>query len=238
MLELRNVSTKYGQIPMLMGVSIKVDKGEAVCLLGANGAGKTTVLKTIIGMVKPVNGEVFFNGQRLDLLPSHKVIQTGIAIVPEREGLFQKLTVEQNLLMGAYYEKDKKKINLRLEEVLTIFPRLKERFRRNAGTLSGGERKMLGIGRALIADPQVLLLDEPSLGLAPALVHEVYGVIERIKKEKNMAILLVEQNALKALSVVERGYVLQKGGIFLEGSTAELRENKIVVESYLSSCSI
>ena len=238
MLELRNVSTKYGQIPMLMGVSITVDKGEAVCLLGANGAGKTTVLKTIISMVKPVNGEVYFNGQRLDLLPSHKVIQLGIAIVPEREGLFPKLTVEKNLLMGAYYEKDKKKIKLRLEEVLSIFPRLKERFRQNAGTLSGGERKMLGIGRALLADPQVLLLDEPSLGLAPALVHEVYGVIERIKKEKNLAILLVEQNALKALSVVERGYALQKGGIFLEGSTAELRENKIVVESYLSSSSI
>jgi branched-chain amino acid transport system ATP-binding protein len=236
MLELKNVSTVYEPIPMLMDVSIKVGKGEAVCLLGTNGAGKTTMLKTIISMVKPVSGEVYLHGQRLDLLPSHKVIQTGIAIVPEREGLFPKMTVETNLLLGAYYEKDKKKIQSRMEEVLTIFPRLKERFHNKAGTLSGGERKMLGIGRALLSDPQVLLMDEPSLGLAPALVNEVYAVIERIKQQKNMAILLVEQNAKIALSVVERGYILQKGAIILQGSTAELQASKIVQESYLSAC--
>ena len=236
MLELRNVSTVYGPIPMLMEVNIKVGRGEAVCLLGTNGAGKTTLLKTIISMVKPVKGEIYFNGQRLDLLPSHKVIQTGIAIVPEREGLFPKMTVETNLVMGAYYEKDKKKIQARMEEVLAIFPRLQERFHRKAGTLSGGERKMLGIGRALLADPQVLLMDEPSLGLAPTLVHEVYAVIERIRKEKNMTILLVEQNAQKALSVVDRGYILQKGAVILQGSTKELQENKIVQESYLAAC--
>jgi len=235
MLELRNVSTVYGSIPMLMEVSIKVGRGEAVCLLGANGAGKTTMLKTIISMVNPVKGEVHFNGQRIDLLPSHKIIQAGIAIVPEREGLFPKMTVETNLIMGAYYEKDKKKIRSRLEEVLTIFPKLQERLQRRAGTLSGGERKMLGIGRALLADPQVLLMDEPSLGLAPALVHEVYAVIERIRKEKSMAILLVEQNAQKALSVVDRGYILQKGAVILQGSTKELQENKIVQESYLAA---
>ncbi|MBC7324617.1 MAG: ATP-binding cassette domain-containing protein, partial [Moorella sp. (in: Bacteria)] len=159
MLELRRVSTKYGQIPMLMDVSIRVDRGEAVCLLGANGAGKTTLLKTIIGMVKPVAGEVVFNGQRIDLWPSHKIVRSGIAIVPEREGLFPKLTVENNLLMGAFYEKDKGKIARRLEEVLAIFPRLQERLHQKAGTLSGGERKMLGIARALLADPQVLLMD-------------------------------------------------------------------------------
>lgn len=236
MLELKNVSTVYEPIPMLMDVSIKVGKGEAVCLLGTNGAGKTTMLKTIISMVKPVSGEVYLHGQRLDLLPSHKVIQTGIAIVPEREGLFPKMTVETNLLLGAYYEKDKKKIQARMEEVLAIFPRLKERFHNKAGTLSGGERKMLGIGRALLSDPQVLLMDEPSLGLAPALVNEVYAVIERIKQQKNMAILLVEQNAKIALSVVERGYILQKGAIILQGSTAELQASKIVQESYLSAC--
>ena len=236
MLELKNVSTVYEPIPMLMDVSIRVGKGEAVCLLGTNGAGKTTMLKTIISMVKPVSGEVYLHGQRLDLLPSHKVIQTGIAIVPEREGLFPKMTVETNLLLGAYYEKDKKKIQSRMEEVLAIFPRLKERFHNKAGTLSGGERKMLGIGRALLSDPQMLLMDEPSLGLAPALVNEVYAVIERIKQKKNMAILLVEQNAKIALSVVERGYILQKGAIILQGSTAELQASKIVQESYLSAC--
>ncbi len=235
MLELRNVSTVYGTIPMLMDVTINVGKGEAVCLLGANGAGKTTVLKTIISMVSPVKGEVHFNGQRIDTLPSHKVIQSGIAIVPEREGLFPKMTVADNLLMGAYYETDKKKIKARLAEVLAIFPRLEERYHRKAGTLSGGERKMLGIGRAMLADPQVMLMDEPSLGLAPALVNEVYEVIGRIKREKNLAILLVEQNAQKALAVVERGYVLQKGGIILQGSTAELQADKIVQESYLSA---
>ncbi|WP_258358596.1 ABC transporter ATP-binding protein [Moorella sulfitireducens (nom. illeg.)] len=235
MLELRQVSTKYGQIPMLMDVSIKINPGEAVCMLGANGAGKTTLLKTIIGMVKPVSGEVLFGGQRIDLWPSYKIIRSGIAIVPEREGLFPKLTVENNLLMGAYYESDKRKIAPRLEEVLTIFPRLKERFRQKAGTLSGGERKMLGIARALLAEPQILLMDEPSLGLAPATVNEVFAVIDRIKKEKKIAILLVEQNAQKALSVVERGYVLQKGSIILEGSTNELKENSVVKESYLSA---
>jgi branched-chain amino acid transport system ATP-binding protein len=235
MLELRNVNTVYGTIPMLMDVTINVGKGEAVCLLGANGAGKTTVLKTIISMVSPVKGEVHFSGQRIDTLPSHKVIQGGIAIVPEREGLFPKMTVADNLLMGAYYETDKKKIKARLAEVLAIFPRLEERYHRKAGTLSGGERKMLGIGRALLADPQVMLMDEPSLGLAPALVNEVYEVIDRIKREKNLAILLVEQNAQKALAVVERGYVLQKGGIILQGSTAELQADKIVQESYLSA---
>ncbi|MBP2665896.1 MAG: transporter ATP-binding protein [Firmicutes bacterium] len=236
MLELRHVSTVYEPIPMLMDVSINVEKGEAVCLLGTNGAGKTTLLKTIISMVKPVSGEVYLNGQRIDLLPSHKVIQTGIAIVPEREGLFPKMTVETNLRLGAYYETDQKKIQSRLEEVLAIFPRLQERFHSKAGTLSGGERKMLGIGRALLADPQVLLMDEPSLGLAPALVQEVYAVIERIKQRKTMAILLVEQNAKIALSVVERGYILQKGAIILQGSTKELQESKIVQESYLSAC--
>lgn len=235
MLELRQVYTKYGQIPMLMGVSVKVNPGEAVCMLGANGAGKTTLLKTIIGMVKPVKGEVVFNGQRIDTLPSHKIVPLGIAIVPEREGLFPKLTVETNLLMGAYYENDKKKIALRMEEVLNIFPRLKERFHQKAGTLSGGERKMLGIARALLADPKILLMDEPSLGLAPATVNEVFSVIKRIKEEKKIAILLVEQNAQKALSVAERGYVLQKGSVILEGSKEELQENSIVKESYLTA---
>lgn len=234
MLELRNVDTRYGQIPMLRQVSMKVEAGEAVCLLGANGAGKTTLLKTILGMVKPTAGEVIYNGQRIDHLPPHKIIASGIAIVPEREGLFPKLTVEDNLLFGAYYEKDKDIIKSRLEEALTIFPRLKERYHQKAGTLSGGERKMLGIARALLSGPQLLLMDEPSLGLAPATVIEVYDVIARIKAEKNITILLIEQNAQKALEVVERGYVIQKGSIILEGSTEELQENEVIKESYLA----
>jgi len=234
MLELRNVDTVYGQIPMLMQVSLKINKGEAICMLGANGAGKTTLLKTIIGMVKPVSGEIIYNGQRIDTLPSHQVIKSGIAIVPEREGLFPKLTVKNNLLLGAYYEKDKDKIKKRLEEALAIFPRLRERLYYKAGTLSGGERKMLGIARAMLADPQLLLMDEPSLGLAPAIVNEVFSVIERIKKEREITILLVEQNAQKALSIADRGYVLQKGSIILQGTREELQENSIVKESYLS----
>ncbi len=234
MLELRNVDTRYGQIPMLMQVSLKIEQGEAVCLLGANGAGKTTLLKTVIGMVKPTVGEVIFNGQRIDQLPPHAIIASGIAIVPEREGLFPKLTVEKNLLFGAYYENDKKKIKERMEEALNIFPRLRERINQVAGTLSGGERKMLGIARALVAEPQLLLMDEPSLGLAPALVNEVYDVIQRIKEEKNITILLIEQNALKALSVADRGYVIQKGSIILKGTTEELQENAIIKESYLA----
>lgn len=234
MLEIHEVDTKYGQIPMLMNIDVTVGQGEAVCILGANGAGKTTLLKTIIGMVKPLKGEIYFEGRRIDELPSHKIIRGGIAVVPEREGLFPKLTVEKNILMGAYYEKDKKKINERMEEALSIFPRLRERLNRRAGTLSGGERKMLGIARAILAGPKVLLMDEPSLGLAPSTVNEVFAVIERIKREKNIAILLVEQNAQKALSVAERGYILQKGQVVLAGTKNELQENSLVKESYLA----
>ncbi|KKM12175.1 hypothetical protein SY88_04845 [Clostridiales bacterium PH28_bin88] len=233
MLELRLVSTKYGQIPMLRRVSLFVSEGEAVCILGANGAGKTTLLKTIIGMVKPEEGEVLYNGARIDLMSTPKIIQTGIAVVPEREGLFPKMSVEENLILGAYYEKDRNLVKQRLEEAYTIFPRLKERYRQRAGTLSGGERKMLGIARALLSNPKVLLMDEPSLGLAPAIVNEVFNVINDIKRNRQIAILVVEQNAHKALTVAERGYVLQKGEVVLEGTTQELEENDIIKHSYL-----
>ena len=234
MLELKNVSTQYGQIPILMNVSMKLDAGEAVCLLGANGAGKTTLLKTILGMVKPVSGEVIFNSQVISKLPPHQIIKSGIAIVPEREGLFPKLSLENNLLMGAYYEEDKAKIQERVREVFQVFPWIEKRLHQKAGTLSGGERKMLGVARALMANPQVMLMDEPSLGLAPATVNEVFAVIQNIKKEKNIALLIIEQNAQKALSVVERGYVLQKGSIIVQGSSEELCNDDFVKKSYLS----
>ncbi|MDN5344060.1 MAG: branched-chain amino acid transport system ATP-binding protein [Clostridia bacterium] len=235
MLELKNVSTRYGQIPILMQVNIQVARGETVCILGANGAGKTTLLKTILGMVKPTAGEIYFNKQRIDSLPPHNIIAQGIAIVPEREGLFPKLTVENNLLMGGYYEQDPGNILARLAEVYQAFPWLPQRLKQKAGTLSGGERKMLGIARALLANPQLLLMDEPSLGLAPATINEVFNVITRIKRDKEITILLVEQNARKALLVAERGYVLQKGAVILEGPAAALQENEIVKKSYLAA---
>lgn len=220
---------------MLQGVSMTIDAGDAACVLGSNGAGKTTLLKTIIGIVKPFQGSLSYRGENITPLPSHKIIQRGIAIVPEREGLFPGLSVDDNLRLGAYYEKDKYALAQRKEEVLAIFPRLRERISQQAGTLSGGERKMLGIARAILANPQLILMDEPSLGLAPALVNEVYGVIKKIKEEKKIALLIIEQNAQKALDVVDRGYIMQKGSIIGSGSRDELSENEIVKSSYLVS---
>jgi branched-chain amino acid transport system ATP-binding protein len=230
-----DVYTKYGEIPMLQSVSMNIDMGEAVCVLGSNGAGKSTLLKAIVGIVKPYKGDILFEGESIATCPPHKRIERGIAIVPEREGLFPKLSVQDNLRLGAYYENDKKKISERKEEVLGIFPRLKERLTQQAGTLSGGERKMLGLARSLIASPRLLLMDEPSLGLAPALVNEVYSVIRKIKAEKQIALLIIEQNARKALEVVDRGYIMQKGNIISSGTRAELSEDEIVKNSYLVS---
>ena len=233
MLELRNVSTNYGKIPMLRAVNLEVRKGEVVCILGANGAGKTTTLKTILGLVKTAEGSIHFDGQRIDTLPAHKIVKAGISIVPQGEGLFPKMTVETNLRLGAYFEKDKAKVDAGLEDVFRIFPRLKERLDQKAGTLSGGERTMLGIARGLLAEPDLLLMDEPSLGLAPVLVDETFKSIERIRKEKNVTILLVEQNAKKALSVADRGYIMQKGRIIHAGTRDELLESSVVRQSYL-----
>ncbi len=235
LLELSEVYTKYGQIPMLQGVSINIDTGEAACVLGSNGAGKTTLLKTILGMVKPFQGSLSYSDEDITTLPSHKITKARIAIVREREGLFPGLSVNDNLKLGAYYEKDKEGLQERKEKVLTIFPRLRERLNQQAGTLSGGERKMLGIARAILANPRLILMDEPSLGLAPALVNEVYAVIHQIKEEGKISLLIIEQNAQKALDVVDRGYIMQKGRIIGSGTRDELRENEIVKNSYLVS---
>ncbi|MFP4178443.1 MAG: ABC transporter ATP-binding protein [Spirochaetaceae bacterium] len=235
LLTFSDVYTKYGQIPMLQGVSMNIDTGEAVCVLGSNGAGKSTLLKTIIGIVKPYNGKITYNGADITQSPPHKVIEKGISIVPEREGLFPRLSVNDNLRLGAYNENDKHVLAERKEEVLDIFPRLRERLSQHAGTLSGGERKMLGIARSLLSAPKLLLMDEPSLGLAPALVNEVYDVIKKIKAEGKIALLLIEQNAQKALDVVDRGYIIQKGQIVSSGSRDELREDEMVKNSYLVS---
>ncbi len=233
MLTLTNVSTNYGKIPMLRNVNMRVDPGEVVCILGANGAGKTTTLKTILGLVRPVSGTICFKEQRIDNMPTHRIVASGISMVPQGEGLFPKMTVESNLRLGAYFERDESKIRSRLERVFGLFPRLRERLSQKAGTLSGGERTMLSIARGLLSEPELILMDEPSLGLAPVLVDEVFKSIAQIKAEKKVTILLVEQNAKKALSVADRGYIMQKGQIVLEGTTDELLNSNIVRQSYL-----
>lgn len=227
-LELENISTRYGRIPMLMNVSLEIEKGRIACVLGANGAGKTTLLKAILGMVKADTGSMKLNGENLDSLPTHKRVEKGIAIAAAAAGSLHKMTVEKNLKMGAYYIKDKKMLNERLEEVYQSFPILKERLNQKAGTLSGGERTMLTIARAVINKPALLMLDEPSLGLAPIMVEETFKIIKRLNEEEKMTILLVEQNAEKALSVSHFGYVIQKGQIVFKGDAEELRASEFV----------
>lgn len=223
-----NVSTHYGRIPMLMDVSLTIEKGEIACVLGANGAGKTTLLKAIMGMVKADTGTITLNGENINSLPSHKRVEKGIAIAASAAGSLQKMTVENNLKMGAYYINDKKVLNERLEEVYQSFPILKERLTQKAGTLSGGERTMLTIARAVINKPTLLMLDEPSLGLAPIMVDETFKIIRRLNQEEKMTILLVEQNAEKALGVSNYGYVIQKGQIVFKGDAEELRASEFV----------
>jgi branched-chain amino acid transport system ATP-binding protein len=233
LLELHNVHTYYGKIHALKGISITVDKGEIVTLIGSNGAGKSTTLRTISGLLTPKIGEVRFNGQRIDKVASHEIVKMGIAQSPEGRRIFPRLTVLENLEMGAYlhntrnatYQED-------LERVFTLFPRLRERTSQKGGTLSGGEQQMLAIGRALMTRPQVLLLDEPSMGLAPVLVEQIFEIIQTINSQ-GMTVLLVEQNALQALGIASRGYVLQSGAIVLEDEAKALRANEAVQKKYL-----
>lgn len=232
MLTLNNVETYYGNIQALKGVSLTVPEGSTVTLLGANGAGKSTTLKTISGLVPAASGTIAFMNQRIDRLAPERIVRLGISHVPEGREVFKELTVAENLKMGAYTRRDKREIEASYESVYTLYPVLKERRLQLAGTLSGGEQQMLAIGRALMGRPKLLLLDEPSLGLAPKLVEEIFSIIQRINRE-GVTVLLVEQNANKALGIAEYGYVLETGRIALEDKAASLLQNDHVRRSYL-----
>jgi branched-chain amino acid transport system ATP-binding protein len=232
MLEINEIHTYYGNIHALKGISLKVEKGEIVTLIGSNGAGKTTTLRTISGLIKPRLGAVVFEGEDISKFHAHQLVYKGIAMVPEGRGIFAKLSVQENLDMGAYSRNDKTGIQQDLDRVFTLLPRLKERRSQVAGTLSGGEQQMLATARALMAHPRLLLMDEPSMGLAPILVEDIFDRIEAINKE-GTTILLVEQNATMALSVAHRGYVLQTGSIVLSDSAKNLQQNEMVQKAYL-----
>lgn len=232
MLRLENVSTHYSGVLMLRRVSMNVEKGELVCLLGSNGAGKTTTLKAILRLIPLMGGSVLFEEKSIHQLKTHQIIDAGISVVPEGRRLFPKMTVLENLRLGAFSEEDEREIEDRLGNVFLLFPRLKERLDQLAGTLSGGEQGMVAIGRGMMGRPKLLLLDEPSLGLAPVLVEEFFKAIREIN-EKGTTILLIEQNAKKALQIASKGYVLQKGEIAVKGSRNELYENDVIKKAYL-----
>ena len=231
MLKVESIDVAYGEIRALKGVGLEVGRGEIVTILGNNGAGKTTTLKTISGLLHPTRGAIMLEDESLLAVPPHAIVSRGIAHVPEGRRIFNRLTVRENLMMGAYLRSDAG-IGTDLERVFGLFPRLAERVTQVAGTLSGGEQQMLAIGRALMANPRLLLLDEPSMGLAPVLVQQIFDTISDINRQ-GMTILLVEQNAAMALSIAHRGYVLETGSIALAGTAAELSENADVRRAYL-----
>jgi branched-chain amino acid transport system ATP-binding protein len=232
MLELSDVHAYYGNIRALKGVSLTVDRGEIVTLIGSNGAGKTTALKTVIGTVRPLRGTVSLNGARIDTVPTHRIVRLGIAQAPEGRRIFGRMSVLENLELGAFARVDREAVPQDLERVLALFPRLAERLGQKGGTLSGGEQQMLAIGRALMAHPDVLLLDEPSMGLSPILVDTIFGVIRDINR-LGTTILLVEQNARMALRVAHRGYVIQTGRIVLHDAAPALLRSDVVRKAYL-----
>ncbi len=233
MLEVRNLQVNYGVITALQGITLTVNQGEIVTLIGANGAGKTTTLRTISGLLRSRGGEILYEGQSIANLPAHYLPRLGLAHVPEGRMVFANLTVQENLRMGAYLVRDKKVIHEGLDYVYSLFPRLKERLGQLAGTLSGGEQQMLAIGRALMSRPKFLMLDEPSLGIAPILVQKIFEKIVEINRQQGITILLVEQNANLALEVARHGYVLETGKMLLDDTSSRLRENPKVKSAYL-----
>lgn len=232
MLEIKDLVVYYGAINALKGVSFSVEQGEIIALIGANGAGKTTTLHTISGLIPAKSGSVMFNGRELTKTPAHKIVSMGMAHVPEGRRVFAHLSVYENLTLGAYTRKDKNEINETLEHVYERFPRLKERRTQAAGTLSGGEQQMLAMGRALMSKPSIILMDEPSMGLSPLYVNEIFDIIGEINKS-GTTVLLVEQNAKKALSIANRAYVLETGSVTLSGDAHELMDNDDVKKAYL-----
>lgn len=234
MLELKEVHTYYGNIHALKGVSMTVAEGEIVTVIGSNGAGKSTMLRTIHGILRPKKGTILLDGEALEKLPAHKIVERGISQSPEGRLIFPRMTIQENLEMGAYSRKDKTGIEKDYEWVFRLFPRLKERINQKGGTLSGGEQQMLAIGRAMMAHPRIMLLDEPSMGLSPILVEQIFETIVELNKQ-GTTILLVEQNARMALSIAHRGYVLQTGEIILHDTSAKLKEDPMIQKSYLGA---
>ena len=233
MLQVNNICSFYGDVQILHGVSLEVKAGEMVTLLGSNGAGKSTTIKAICNINPVKSGEIIFNDQPIHKLPAYKLPDLGIALIPEGRHLFPAMSVKDNLLMGAYTQKDKVKINETLEEVVEYFPRLKERFNQTAGTLSGGEQQMCAIGRGMMTRPKLMILDEPSLGLAPVIVDQIFEILKRLREEENLTVLLVEQNAQLALENSDRAYVLENGQISVTGPAEELLHSEAIQKAYL-----
>ena len=232
MLELKSVDTGYGTFQALFGASLEVRLGEAVGVIGPNGAGKTTLMRVISGLIRPRAGQVLWNGEDLANVPSHRIVELGIAHVPENRRLFPRMTVEDNLRMGAFMPTARPKFAQRLEFVYSLFPRMKERRNQFAGTMSGGEQQMCAIGRALMSDPKILLMDEPSAGLAPVIVQQVFELVRRIR-ENGLTVLIVEQNVQQVLRVVDRAYLLEAGSIRMSGTAAEMMASDTIREAYL-----
>ncbi|MBR5338282.1 MAG: ABC transporter ATP-binding protein [Lachnospiraceae bacterium] len=232
MLEIRDIEVYYGVIKAIKGISFDVNEGEVIALIGANGAGKTTILHTITGLLQPKKGTISFDGKDITKTPAHKIVSMGMAHVPEGRRVFSQLSVFENLKMGAYTRKDKAEIEESLAMVYSKFPRLEERKTQLAGTLSGGEQQMLAMGRALMSHPKIVLMDEPSMGLSPIFVEEIFKIIEEISAS-GTTVLLVEQNAKKALGIADRAYVLETGNIVLDGDATELMNNETVKKAYL-----
>ena len=232
MLEVKDLEVYYGMIQALKGISFQVNEGEVIALIGANGAGKTTILHTISGLIAPKKGSITFEGQEITKIPAHKIVEHGLAQVPEGRRVFPSLSVLQNLKLGAYTRKYKKEIDDTLKMIYERFPRLEERKNQPAGTLSGGEQQMLAMGRALMSKPRIILMDEPSMGLSPIFVNEIFDIIKQVSAS-GTTVLLVEQNAKKALSIADRGYVLETGKIVKEGKASDLLNDEAVKKAYL-----